>query len=100
MMPWMKNYLVRIGATEVNQDMYALSVLIQWIFRSAVRKGEEVWLYVPSKRMRHLLIEWLDNLAKGEDLKTIKYNAKKQNWTKAATFNLKTANTTKRRNIK
>lgn len=100
MMPWMKNYLVRIGATEVNQDMYALSVLIQWIFRSAVRKGEEVWLYVPSKRMRYILIEWLDNLAEGEDLKAIRYNAKKQSWAKAAAFNLKIANTKKRRNIK
>lgn len=71
MMPWMKNYLEKIGAENISQDMYALSVLIQWIFRSAVRKGEEIWLYVPSERMRFLLERWLDNLEKGEDLKEI-----------------------------
>lgn len=84
MMPWVKNYLQKIGAADVNQDMYALSVLIQWIFRSAVRKGEEVWIYVPSRRMRCLLVQWLDNLALGEDLKTIKYDAKKQKWQRSA----------------
>lgn len=97
MMPWMKNYLVKIGAGEVNQDMYALSVLIQWIFRSAIRKGEEVWIYVPSRRMRYLLVKWLDNLAKGEDLKPMKYNAKKQNWTKTAVFNFRTVNEKRRK---
>jgi hypothetical protein len=76
MQPWAKNYLLKIGANDINQDMYALSVLIQWLFRSAVRKGEEVWIYIPSKRMRSLLERWLINLAKGEDLKSIHYNLK------------------------
>lgn len=74
MMPWMRNHLVEKGSTHISQDMYALSVLIQWIFRSAIRKGEEIWLYVPSERMRFLLERWLDNLAKGEDLKEIDFN--------------------------
>ena len=69
--PWMVNYLKKLGAAELNQDMYALSVLVQWIFRSAIRKGEEIWIYLPSKRMRKILERWLDNLAKGEDLKSI-----------------------------
>ena len=73
MQPWMKNYLIRLGVEDVNQDMYALSVLIQWIFRSALRKNEEINLYIPSKRMRFLLREWLENLANGEDLKPIKF---------------------------
>lgn len=77
MQPWIKNYLIRMGVKEVNQDMYALSILIQWIFRSAVRKGEEVWLYVPSRRMRYLLKEWMNNLAEGRDLEEIKFDAKK-----------------------
>lgn len=76
MMPWMKNYLLRMGAKEVNQDMYALSVLIQWIFRSAIRKGEDVWIYIPSKRMRYMLTKWLDNLEEGNDLREIKYKAR------------------------
>lgn len=79
MMPWMKNYLIRLGVKEINQDMYALSVLIQWIFRSAIRKGEEVWIYIPSARMRYMLTKWLDNLADGDDLKEIKFSSKKIN---------------------
>lgn len=74
--PWVKNYLIRIGVKDVNQDMYALSVLVQWLFRSAIRKGEEVWLYVPSKRMRWLLQTWIENLSKGEDLKEIRFQNK------------------------
>ena len=73
MQPWIKNYLMKIGATNVNEDMYALSLLIQWIFRSAIRKGEKVRIYIPSARMRYLLSEWIENLYKGEDLKEIRY---------------------------
>lgn len=50
---------------EVNEDMYALSIMIQWIWRSAIRDGEEVYLYIPSKRMRTLLTDWMDNISKG-----------------------------------
>ncbi len=45
---------------EVDEDLLALSDLLQWLFRSAVRNGEEVWLYIPSERMRRLLYDWLD----------------------------------------
>ena len=41
-------------------DRYALSELIQWVFRSRVRKGQPIVLYVPSKRMRMLLVNWLE----------------------------------------
>jgi hypothetical protein len=75
--PWIKSYLSNIGDVEVDQDMYALSVLIQWIFRSAIRKGEKIWIYVPSRRMRFLLEQWILNLCKGEDLKPIKFVGKK-----------------------
>lgn len=46
---------------EVNQDLFALSELIQWIFRSQIRNGEAITLYIPSKRMRNLLIDYLDS---------------------------------------
>jgi hypothetical protein len=36
--------------------------MLQWIFRSAVRDEKEIWLYIPSKRMRDLLVEWMDDL--------------------------------------
>lgn len=71
--PWMKNYLDSIGVENVSQDMFALSTIVQWIFRSAIRKGEEIWVYIPSKRMRYLLSTWLDNLAEGKDLEEIKF---------------------------
>lgn len=59
----------------VDTDMYALSVLIQWVFRSAIRKGEDVWIYIPSGRMRYLFKEWLRNIESGDDLKTITYKS-------------------------
>jgi hypothetical protein len=49
-----------------NQDRYALSVMLQWIWRSAIREGKEIWLYIPSSRMRDLLIDWMNTLNKGD----------------------------------
>jgi len=46
---------------KVNQDIYALSELLQWTWRSCIRKNEKIYIYIPSKRMRELLIKWLDN---------------------------------------
>lgn len=45
----------------LDQDNFALAELIQWIWRSAIRNGEEIYLYIPSERMRNLLQRWLDN---------------------------------------
>jgi len=41
------------------RDVYSLSVLIQWVWRSAIRRGEAVTLCLPSERMRKLLAEWM-----------------------------------------
>ena len=59
MMPPIKQYLERNGAT-INEDMYALSELVQWTFRSRIREGEPINLYIPSERMRAILINWLN----------------------------------------
>jgi hypothetical protein len=48
----------------VANNRYATTELVQWLYRSAVRKGEPITLYMPSKRMRTLLAAWLD----GDDL--------------------------------
>lgn len=40
-------------------DGYALSVMLQWIWRSAIRDGKPIDIYIPSKRMRQLLIDWI-----------------------------------------
>lgn len=49
-------------------DGAALSTMIQWIWRSAIRDGHEIWVYIPSRRMRTLLEDWLDRLATGGDM--------------------------------
>lgn len=45
---------------DIDADSYALSEMIQWIWRSKIRMGGEIWIYIPSKRMRFLLCDWLD----------------------------------------
>lgn len=45
---------------EVNQDLWALSELIQWIWRSSIRKEEPINIYIPSARMRNLLKDYLE----------------------------------------
>ena len=50
---------------EADDDIYALSIMVQWIWRSAIRDGDEIYIYVPSKRMRELLIGWIDQTSKG-----------------------------------
>lgn len=44
----------------VDEDLYSLSEMIQWIWRSRIRKGESINIYIPSIRMRKLLIAWLN----------------------------------------
>lgn len=50
---------------EVDEDVYALSIMVQWIWRSAIRDGGEVSLYIPSSRMRTLLTDWIETTSKG-----------------------------------
>ena len=38
----------------------SLSNVIQFVFRSRLRKGESINLYVPSSRMRELFLKWLN----------------------------------------
>lgn len=61
MQPNEKQYLSGNGV-DVLEDRYALSVMIQWIWRSAIRDGKEIWIYVPSKRMRTLLRDWIEEV--------------------------------------
>lgn len=50
---------------EIDEDIYALSIMVQWIWRSAIREGGTVNLYIPSERMRSLLIKWIDRVSNG-----------------------------------
>lgn len=60
-----KKFYLRHGI-DVDEDTYALSIMVQWIWRSAIRDGQEVYLYIPSSRMRNLLVNWMDSLAGGD----------------------------------
>jgi len=42
-----------------DNDRYALATMVQWIWRSAIRDGKPIKLYVPSRRMRGLLTDWI-----------------------------------------
>lgn len=44
----------------IDNDLMALSEMIQWIWRSRIRNGEPIEIYVASDRMRELLKMWLD----------------------------------------
>lgn len=57
-------YLRSLGF-EPSDDLYALSCMTQWIWRSAIRQGKDIYIYIPSKRMRTLLIDWINSFSKG-----------------------------------
>lgn len=61
--------LVRFFATkgvEIDQDLFALSEMVQFIWRSAIRDNKPITLYIPSKRMRSLLLAWMIEISKKE----------------------------------
>ncbi len=55
------NNFLKTRGIHIDDDLYALSECLQWIFRSAIREDREVNLYIPSHRMRTLLKLWLDD---------------------------------------
>ena len=57
--PFVKNFFSTSGI-KVDEDGYALSEMLQFIWRSAIRNGEEIWVYIPSIRMRNLLKQWIE----------------------------------------
>lgn len=56
----------KVQGIPLDRDRFALNEMLQWIFRSRIRNGESIKLFVPSPRMRGLLEDWLN----GEDLKS------------------------------
>ena len=54
-----KNWFAARGQM-TNEWVYALNMLVQWVWRSAVRDGQKIRLYLPSQRMRNILYEWLE----------------------------------------
>ena len=54
------NYFID-QSVNVNEDLLAISDMLQWIFRSSIRDDKPINIYIPSFRMRNLLIKWLNN---------------------------------------
>lgn len=63
--PYNKGFFTSNGVT-VDEDMYATSELLQFLFRSAIRDGKEILVYIPSSRMRFLLEQWIDSVSPAE----------------------------------
>jgi hypothetical protein len=57
--PYVKNFFIS-NNIKVYEDDYAVSEMLQFIWRSAVRQGKHITIYIPSKRMRNLLQNWID----------------------------------------
>jgi len=58
--PIQKKFFDQYGV-KINQDTWALSEMIQWIWRSRIRDGLPIQIYIPSKRMRELLQQYLNS---------------------------------------
>lgn len=55
------NYLLNRGEQFApDRERYALTELIQWVYRSQIRKSQTINLYIPSSRMRNLFIDWME----------------------------------------
>lgn len=46
---------------KIDQNTWALSELIQWVWRSRIRDGNEIKIYLPSKRMKDLFVAYLNS---------------------------------------
>lgn len=60
MNPLLKGFLEDFGVP-ANDEQFALSCLIQWIFRSRVRNNQKIDIYIPSKRMRDIFYNWMNS---------------------------------------
>ncbi|MGF9906129.1 hypothetical protein [Brevibacillus porteri] len=70
MNPIEKKFFEQYGV-KVDEDAWALSELIQWVWRSRIREGQSITIYIPSKRMRDLFIRYLTS----DDFETPPENA-------------------------
>lgn len=59
MMPVLHQFYRNMRGVDPCIDSYALAELLQWVFRSAIRDGKPIDLYLPSSRMRKLLKDWM-----------------------------------------
>lgn len=58
--PLIKGYFEDRGI-KVYEELHALSEMIQWIWRSQIRDGKPITVFIPSERMRTLFVRWLNS---------------------------------------
>lgn len=58
--PYLNQFFIKRNM-HIDQDEYAVTELIQWIWRSAIRNKNEITIYIPSQRMRTLLTKFLND---------------------------------------
>ena len=54
-----RNFFTAKGI-KFDEDAFALSEMLQFIWRSAIRNNKPIDLYIPSSRMRKLLMDWVN----------------------------------------
>lgn len=59
MNPLEKSFFENRGV-KVNQDLLAVSDLVQFLFRGCIRNDEPMDCYIPAPRMRQLLYDWME----------------------------------------
>ena len=52
-------FFLQSQGLKVDEDAFCLNQTIQWVFRSAIRDGKSITLWLPSQRTRHLFMKWL-----------------------------------------
>jgi hypothetical protein len=45
----------------VYEDLFSLSEMLQWLWRGQIRRGDPIHVFIPSARMRRLLMLWLES---------------------------------------
>lgn len=58
---YINDYGSDIGV-KLNAEVFALSELLQWVWRSRIRKSEPIVLAIGNTRMCRIFTKWLDNL--------------------------------------
>lgn len=56
-----------VRGISIDHDQFALSEMIQFIWRSAIRDNQPITVYIPSERMRNLLINWMKSISQQGD---------------------------------
>ena len=56
---------LKLDLIQLRIQLLALSEMLQWVWRSAIRDDKPINLYIPSRRMRELLIDWINTTNQG-----------------------------------